>query len=115
MINEQTAIQYCEQNYPETTREFRKIQQEQFEMFCKKHRNYGSENISVGSNLETKEDIKVSLTGLFFRMNDKISRIKQLVVKGQPDEVGEAIEDTYQDLSNYSIIGIIVQRGFWTK
>ncbi len=112
---ELNAVEYCEKYYPETIHEFRKIQKEQFEIFCQKHRNYGAENISVGSELKTKEDVKISLTGLWFRMNDKISRLKQLVVKGQPDEVGENIEDTYQDLSNYSIIGIIVQRGKWNK
>ena len=29
--------------------------------------------------------------------NDKIQRLLQLVVKGQPDEVGENIQDTYED------------------
>ena len=32
------------------------------------------------------------------RMNDKIQRLKQLVVLGQPDEVGENIQDTYEDM-----------------
>jgi hypothetical protein len=42
-------------------------------------------------------------------MNDKIQRLKQLVVLGEPDVVGEAIEDTFQDLSVYGIIAQIVQ------
>jgi len=114
--NEQeTAIEYCERLYPNSTNEFKKIQQEMYETFCKKQRNYGPDNISVGSNLETDDEIKISLTGLWFRMNDKIQRLKQLVVLGQPDEVGENIQDTYEDLSVYGIIAQIVQRKKWGK
>ena len=86
-----------------------------YSTFCKKQRNYGPDNISVGSLLESSDDINVALTGLWFRKNDKIQRLKQLVVKGQPDEVGEAIEDTYQDLSVYGIISQIVTRKKWAK
>ncbi len=53
--------------------------------------------------------------GLWFRKNDKINRLKQLVVLGQPDEVGENIQDTYEDLSIYGIISQLVQRGKWAK
>ena len=95
--------------------EFKKIQEEMYETFCKKQRNYGPDNISVGSNLETEDEIKISLTGLWFRMNDKIQRLKQLVVLGQPDEVGENIQDTYEDMSVYGIIAQIVQRKKWAK
>ena len=114
-IKEETAIQYCERLYPETTQEFQKILSEMYVTFCKKQRNYGPSNISVGTNLETEEDIKLSLSGLWFRMNDKIQRLKQLVVLGQPDEVGENIQDTYEDLSVYGMIAQIVQRKKWGK
>jgi hypothetical protein len=95
--------------------EYKRIMQDQYETFCKKQRNYGAGNISVGTSLETKDDIRLSLTGLFFRLNDKIQRIKQLVVFGEPDEVGESIQDTFQDLSVYGIIAQIVQNGKWGK
>ena len=110
-----TAIEYCEKHYPETVKEYKRIMWEQYETFCKKQRNYGPTNISVGTRLENKEDVKLSLTGLWFRMNDKIQRLKQLVVFGQPDEVGEPITDTYADLSVYSIIAHIVKNGKWGK
>ena len=111
----ENAIEYCERLYPETTKEFQKILDEMYETFCKKQRNYGPGNISVGSNLESDDDIKLSLVGLWFRKNDKIQRLKQLVVLGQPDEVGENIQDTYEDLSVYGIISQIVQRKKWAK
>lgn len=112
---EETAIEYCERTYPETTKEFKKILDEMYLTFCKKQRNYGPQNISVGTPLETDEDIKLSLTGLWFRKNDKINRLKQLVVLGEPDEVGESISDSYEDLANYSVISEIVNRRKWGK
>ena len=114
-MKEETAIEYCERIYPEMMDEFKKVQIEMYETFCKKQRNYGPGNISVGSSLETKEDIKLSLTGLWFRINDKVQRLKQLVVLGQPDEVGESIQATYEDLSVYGVIAQLVQRGKWAK
>jgi hypothetical protein len=111
----ETAVEFCERTYPETCKEFKLILDEMYETFCKKQRNYGPGNISVGTQLQTDEDVKLALTGLFFRKNDKIQRIKQLVVLGQPDEVGEAIQDTYEDLSVYGIISQLVQRGKWAK
>lgn len=109
------AVVECEKMYPETTKEFKKILGEQYELFCKKQLNYGPDNISVGTRLATPEEIKLSLTGLWFRTNDKIQRLKQLVVLGKEDTVGESIQDTYTDLSVYGIIAQIVSRGKWAK
>jgi hypothetical protein len=92
------AVEWCEKTYPALTKEYKKIMMEQYIIFCKKHRNYG-----------TGADVKLSLTGLWFRINDKIQRLKQLVVLGEPDTVGESITDTFQDLSVYGIIAQIVQ------
>jgi hypothetical protein len=108
-------VEEVEKLYPETTMEFKRILFDQYELFCKKQSNYGPENISVGTKLETEEEIKVSLTGLWFRMNDKIMRLKQLVVLGGKDNVGESINDTYQDLSVYGIIAQIVKNNKWGK
>jgi len=104
------AVEWCETNYPEMTTEYKKIMMEQYILFCKKHRNYGTGNINVGTNLETDGDVKLALTGLWFRLNDKIQRLKNLVVLGEPDTVGEAIDDTFQDLSVYGIIAQIVKQ-----
>jgi len=108
-------VEEIEKLYPETTMEFKRIMFDQYELFCKKQSNYGPENISVGSKLETEEEVKVSLTGLWFRMNDKIMRLKQLVVLGGKDNVGESINDSYQDLSVYGVIAQIVKNGKWGK
>ena len=104
------AVRWCEKNYPDLTAEYKKIMMEQYILFCKKHRNYGTGNINVGTNLESNNDVKLALTGLWFRLNDKIQRLKQLVVLGEPDTVGESMKDTYQDLSVYGIIAQIVSQ-----
>ena len=109
------AIDYCEEKYPETCNEFKKILQEQYEMFCKKQKNYGPGNISVGTECRSNEDIKLSLTGLWFRINDKIQRLKQLIILGHKDNVGESELDTFQDLSVYGIIAQIVSAKKWGK
>lgn len=114
-IEKNPVVKEMEEKYPEMTKEFKKILNEEYELFCQKQSNYGPSNISVGTNLETPEDIKLSLTGIWFRSNDKIQRIKQLVVLGSKDNVGESVDDTYKDLSVYSVIALIVKRGKWGK
>lgn len=112
---EMDAVTYIERKFPEMAQEFKRIQKEQYITFCKKQRNYGPGNISVGSRLETEEEVKVSLTGIWFRVNDKIQRLKQLVVMGEPDEVGESAQDSFDDMSIYGIIAQIVSNGKWAK
>lgn len=109
------VVKQIESEYPAMTEEYKKIMWEQYETFCLKQSNYGPSNISVGTSLSTPDDVKLSLTGLWFRMNDKIQRLKQLVVLGKQDNVGEAVEDTFQDLSVYGVICQLVNRGKWAK
>jgi len=109
------VVKQIEEQYPQMMDEYKKIMWEQYETFCLKQSNYGPGNISVGTSLATQEDIKLSLTGLWFRMNDKIQRLKQLVVLGKQDNVGEAVEDTFQDLSVYAVICQLVNHGKWAK
>lgn len=109
------VVAQMEKEWPEMTNEFKRIMFTQYELFCLKQSNYGPDNISVGSKLETDDEVKVSLTGLWFRLNDKIQRLKQLVVLGKQDNIGESCEDTFQDLSVYGIIAQIVTNGKWAK
>ena len=77
---------------PEMTKEFKKIQR-QYELFCHKQHDYAL-NISVGTQLKTKEEINLSLTGLWFRMNDKLQRVKTLIMTGRESPVkDEPLED----------------------
>ena len=111
---DEVAVQLMEQQYPKTTDEFKRLQQEQYELFCKKQMDYGPSNISVGTNLITEEEVKMSLTGLWFRMNDKIQRIKNLLMNNQKIN-NEPVEDSFLDVSNYGIMATIVKNGKWGK
>ena len=114
-LQEDEAVTYCEKEYPETCKEFKRIMTEQYVLFCKKQKNYGPGNISVGTDLKSNEDVKLSLTGLWFRINDKIQRLKQLIILGHKDNVGESETDTFQDLSVYGIIAQLVSSKVWGK
>ena len=105
-----------EKEWPEMTAEFKKIQQQQYELFLHKQHDYGPGNISVGTFLVTPEEIKLSLTGLWFRMNDKLQRVKTLLLGDKKSAVkDEPLEDAYLDVSNYGIMATIVGRGKWGK
>ena len=109
-------ITMMEKEWPEMTAEFRRLQREQYELFLKKQHDYGPGNISVGTMLQTEEEIQLSLTGLWFRMNDKIQRLKNLLMSGRDNAVqGEPMEDAFLDVSNYGIMATIVKNGKWGK
>ena len=109
-------IAQMEKEWPEMTTEFRRLQREQYELFLHKQHDYGPGNISVGSPLLTEEDVKLSLTGLWFRMNDKIQRLKTLLMSGKANAVrDEPMEDAFLDVSNYGIMATIVKNGKWGK
>jgi hypothetical protein len=109
------VVKEMEEKFPVMTAEFKRIQQAQYELFCAKQSNYGPDNISMGSSLEREEDRKLSLQGLFFRLNDKINRYKQMIMFGSKDAVGESLDDTFKDISVYGIIAQLVQSGKWGK
>ena len=116
MSEDKTIVQQMEEEWPQMTSEFRRLQREQYELFLHKQHDYGPGNISVGSQLITPEEVKLSLTGLWFRMNDKIQRLKTLLMGGREAAVnGEPMEDAFLDVSNYGIMATIVKNGKWGK
>tara|TARA_Y100001973_G_scaffold90184_1_gene137445 strand:- start:998 stop:1333 length:336 start_codon:yes stop_codon:yes gene_type:complete len=108
------AIKFVEDKYPETAKEFKRLQKQQYQVFCEKQMDYGPTNISVGTNLETDDEVKLSLTGLWFRMNDKIQRMKNLLMNNQKAN-NEPLEDSFLDVSNYGIMSTIVNKKKWGK
>ena len=111
-----SIVEQMELEWPEMTQEFKKIQREQYELFLHKQHDYGPGNISVGTQLQTPEEVRLSLIGLFFRMNDKIQRVKTLLLNNRKSAVkDEPIEDAFLDVSNYGIMATIVKNGKWGK
>ena len=113
--SQSSAVKIFEQEYPDLSNEFIKIQNEMYEMFARKHMDYGLNNIALGGDLTQTEDKKFSLTGLCIRLTDKISRLKNLLINGRSFVKGEGMEDTFIDIANYGIIGLLVGRDKWKK
>ena len=113
--SQSSAVKIFEQEYPDLSNEFIKIQNEMYEMFARKHMDYGLNNIALGGDLTQTEDKKFSLTGLCIRLTDKISRLKNLLINGRSFVQGEGMEDTFIDIANYGIIGLLVGRDKWKK
>ena len=112
---DQDAIAYIEKTFPETAKEFQKIQFEQWATFCKKQMDYGPSNIAMGTSLRTKEERRLSMIGLIVRINDKIQRLMNLIVKHNREAQNEPAMDAFKDLSVYGIIAQIVDNGKWGK
>jgi hypothetical protein len=113
-MNDTTKI--FEKSYPELAKEFKNVQQEQYELFSRKMMDYGLGNITLGSTLEEEEDIQLSLTGIWLRCNDKINRLKNMLKrKGKNYVNDEPMIDSFIDISNYGIIAQLVMKGKWKK
>ena len=69
-----------------------------------RHADYGPGNIANA--------YPDPLTALIVRMGDKTERIKHLLSKGG-DTYGERMRDSWLDLANYALIGVMVQDGTW--
>ncbi len=110
------TITIFEKEYPDLSNEFIRIQAEMYAMFAAKHMDYGLNNISLGGDIvNNSDDKKFSLTGLAIRLTDKISRLRNLMVNGRNYVKGEGMEDTFIDIANYGIIGLLVGRDKWKK
>ena len=113
--HEYDVVEQMEKEWPEMTTEFKRIQAEQYRLFLHKQHDYGPGNISVGTQLQTPEETHLALTGLWFRMNDKIQRLKNMLMSKRESAVDEPMEDAYLDVSNYGIMATIVKNGKWGK
>jgi hypothetical protein len=110
------TITIFEEEYPDLSQEFKQIQEEQYELFAKKMLDYGLNNITLGGDIvNNSDDKKFSLTGLTIRLTDKINRLRNLVVSGKNYVKDEGMEDTFIDVANYGIIGLLVGRDKWKK
>jgi hypothetical protein len=109
-------VSYMEKKYPKMTSEFKKIQQEQYELFLHKQHDYGPQNIAVGQMLVDEGEKRLSLMGIWFRINDKVERIKTILMRGDNGSLkGEGLVDSYSDISNYGVMAQVVARGKWAK
>jgi hypothetical protein len=84
----------------------REVMTELGDLLIKKHKDYGPKNISNSPYGATN--------GLIVRMWDKIARIVNLTKDGKNVTAeNEPLEDSFKDIANYGIIGLLVLRGKW--
>jgi len=74
------------------------------ELLLSKHKDYGPKNISQAPG--------GAINGLRVRMHDKLARINNLIDSGANPE-HESLEDSFKDMANYAIIGLLVLRKQW--
>ena len=84
--------------------ELTKVTVELGDLLLSKHRDYGPKNITDAPG--------GAINGLRVRMHDKLARINNLVDSGADPE-HESLEDSFKDMANYAIIGLLVLRGKW--
>jgi hypothetical protein len=80
--------------------------QELADLLISKHHDYGPKNISQSPG--------GPLNGLRVRMWDKFARINNLI-DNNVDPEHESLEDSFKDMANYAIIGLLVLRGQWDE
>lgn len=69
--------------------------------FDTKQQDYSTQNIAEFGEI-----------GVLIRMNDKFSRLKNLLLKHKTPN-HESIADTWLDISVYGIIGLLLHQGKW--
>jgi hypothetical protein len=107
-----SAKEILKKEYPTIYNAYKEIIDEQFELFAKKHLDYGMHNVSAGTNLDNDDEIEFAMTGLWYRLSDKINRWKNMIISGRKAQ-NETLIDTFQDVTNYGIIAQLVKRGLW--
>ena len=68
-----------------------------------KQQDYGPNNISFSGEL-----------GIAVRTQDKVCRLRHILSKGG-EANHEAKRDTYMDMANYGLIGVMLDDGSWLK
>lgn len=85
----------------------RKTYRELEKLLLSKHEDYGPLNISASPG--------GAINGLRVRMHDKLARINNLYDTAKKEPAHEPLEDSFKDMANYAIIGLLVLRGQWDK
>lgn len=74
-------------------------------LLIRKHEDYGPKNI-LNAPFGPER-------GLVVRLYDKLARLANLLERGVPPQ-NESLEDTWSDIANYGVIGLMVSRGDFT-
>lgn len=110
---EDPIIEQFREKYPQMYSAIASSFGEQMMLIAGKMLDYGINNMKAGTNLETEEDVKFALEGIWFRLSDKMSRFQNLVRSGSNPNY-ESLYDTFMDIANYAIFAKLISRGLWS-
>lgn len=82
------------------------IADEAIQVLMKKHEDYGPSNIADAPG--------GPINGLAVRLHDKVARLNNLLSTGRTPN-NESIYDTFLDVANYGLIGMLVLKEKWDK
>jgi len=109
--SERRLTETADYNYPASHKKFCAdvwdIMDELGNLLITKQLDYGPGNINNAHG--------GPINGLMVRIGDKFERLKNLLKKQQIKPQHEPIEDSFKDLANYGVIGLMIQRGLWPK
>ena len=71
-----------------------------------------SNNKNNEKNIVNEEEKEFAMTGLWYRLSDKINRWKNMILTGRKAQ-NETLIDTFQDITNYGIIAQLVFNDKW--
>ena len=72
-------------------------------VFVKKHKDYGKDNI-----------LEMGELGIAFRETEKVSRLKHLLREEREPQY-ESMEENWIDVAVYAVIAIMLRRGWFKK
>lgn len=101
-----SPTRHSDDSIAEFERNIREIMDELATLAVQKQVDYGPKNISNSPYGPVQ--------GLVVRIYDKIARIVNLT-KNDIDPQNESLEDSFKDLANYGVIGLMVLRGKWDR
>ena len=100
------------ERYPKMAEAFNSSFEEQKQLLARKMLDYGTDNLKAGTQLRNEKEIKFALEGVWFRVNDKIQRWKNMIfTDAEPNN--ESLYDTFMDIANYGVIAKLISRGIW--
>jgi len=109
--SERRLTDQADYNYPASHKKFCadvwEVMDEIGNLLITKQLDYGPGNINNAHG--------GPINGLLVRIGDKFERLKNLMKKDGIKPQHESIEDSFKDLANYGVIGLMVQRGVWPK
>jgi hypothetical protein len=100
-INKEEAEEILFSSFSETVYRYFEVNAD---LLLEKHHDYGPSNIASAPG--------GPLNGLRVRMHDKLARINNLI-DNEVIPSNESLRDSFVDLANYAMIGLLVMDGEW--